>query len=401
MRKGKITLILGPGGLPGASFEIGGLLALEDITGSEIIDLVDEFQGSSCGAIISCFLIAKQDVRSLYSTLYPDNPYYFTLSDLYDLNLNELLLSTASIPYYLGKMIKHLALNRNIRLYEKLTVPIQEMHLSGLFLTDGIQEYIERISSKFAIPRLYGDFCKKYGKNLYLLTTDLSSGEPLILDPVHFAKVEIKKAIAASAAVAPLFKPVEIGNGTGRKHKLADGAYAMSLGIRHAYERGADVIIYFNPLKPTTVASNVNNVFDIFEQIYRIPAHTRKQVSERDHELKHPSTLIGFEPNTDAMFHNLFRPDLRLDYADHGYISTLRKIHDRYPYAKALFAKADVQLIPKRRLGHLIEDFIPGKSLKRKRWVVPKQPSLISNVLGQSYTCVESMLSTLSKMINF
>lgn len=395
MRKQKITLILGPGGLPGAAYEIGGLLALEDFIGTDIINVVDEFQGSSCGAMISFALMANFDTRSLYSALYPDHPYYFGLSDLYSLNLLEIARSTLAFPYHLGKIIARLFSDR-VKLYERLTVPIQEMPLSGLFVTNGIQDYIERICDDFSVPKLYGEFCKARRKNLYLLTTDLGTGEPRILDPVHYGNIELKKAIAASATVAPLFKPVELKNGSGVPHKLADGAFAMSLGIRHAYERGGGLLIYFNPLKPTTVSSNVHNVFDIFEQLYRIPAHTRKSVAESDHRAHHPGTLFGFEPDTDTMFHNLFRSDLRLDYADHGYISTLRKLHRSYTAISEALDKHGVSVVSRRRLGTMVKEFKPGETLLSRRKQITQEKSLCDLALGQSAGWLESVLSGIS-----
>ncbi|MBI1747303.1 MAG: hypothetical protein HYR55_12020 [Acidobacteria bacterium] len=394
MRRRKITLILGPGGLPGGAFEIGGLLALEDFIGADVFDVVDEFQGSSCGAVIAFAIMSRFDTSSLYSALHQDHPYYFKLSDFYDLNLKELCKSALVFPVHVAKILGRLVGRDNVKLYERLMVPIQEMPLSGLFTTEGIQDYIQRIIDDFSVPSLYGDFCKKCGKDLYLLTTDLSSGEPLILDPAHHGKMEIKKALAASATVAPLFKPIEISNSNGKRHKLADGAFAMSLGIRHAYERGGSLIIYFNPLKPTTVNRNVRNVFDIFEQLYRIPAHTRKVVSEIDHVTHHPGTLIGFEPDTDSMFHNLFRSDLRLDYADHGYLSTLNKLHRDYTSIRSVFERHGLSTLSRRRMAELLRDFEPGKTLpaRRKSWMIVEQ-NIFSSMFYHSMGMLENWLT--------
>jgi len=392
MRKGKITLILGPGGLPGAAYEIGGLMALEDFIEQDIFAVVDDFQGSSCGAIIAFALMSNFSTRSLYSVLYPDNPYYFKMSDLYTLNLAEIAQAAAVLPYHLAKILARLVTTNDLRLYERLTVPIQNTPLSGLFVTDGIQAYVERIIKEFRLPPRFADFCRHAGKNLYLLTTDLSTGEPLILDPKRFGSLEVKKAIAASATVAPLFKPVEVENGDGTRHKLADGAFAMSLGIRHAYERGDGLILYFNPLRPTTVNGNVRNVFDISEQLYRIPAHTRKTVAEKDHTAHHPGTLFGFEPDTNTMFHNLFRADLRLEYADHGYASTLHKLHREYPRVKRMFQRWGLSVISRRRLSALSAGFHPGETLAARRLPWPQESNWLRRLFNHSLGVLESLL---------
>src|SRR5262249_44545998 len=159
--------------------------------------------------VIAFALMSGFTTRSLYSAQYPDHPYYFKLSDLYDLNLSEIAQSAVVLPFHIAKTLARLLSIDKVRRYERLIVPIQKTPLSGLFVTDGIQRYIEGIIKDFSLPQRFGDFCQRAGKDLYLLTTDLSTGEPLILDPHHFAAMDIKKAIAASATVAPLFKPVE------------------------------------------------------------------------------------------------------------------------------------------------------------------------------------------------
>ena len=80
---------------------------------------------------------------------------------------------------------------------------------------------------------------------LYLVATDLDTGEAVEFSAAGFDDVPISTAVQASAALPGLFPPVEIH---GRYY--VDGALIKTLHASVALRDGAELVLCVNPLVP-------------------------------------------------------------------------------------------------------------------------------------------------------
>lgn len=96
----------------------------------------------------------------------------------------------------------------------------------------------------FSRPGRTNDF-RKLKCRLFLVATDLDSGESIAFGADGNDTVPISTAVQASAALPGLFPPVEIN---GRHY--VDGALIKTLHASVALKDGADIVFCINPLVP-------------------------------------------------------------------------------------------------------------------------------------------------------
>lgn len=111
--------------------------------------------------------------------------------------------------------------------------------------------------SKFSIP-------------FRCIATDISSGEPVVLDTG-----EIVSAVRSSMAIPSVFTAVEC-NG----HKLVDGGIVHNFPVRDVREMGADLVIGSNLSTPVRSSKDVTNALQVLLQVafFREAADTRTQI---------------------------------------------------------------------------------------------------------------------------
>ena len=100
------------------------------------------------------------------------------------------------------------------------------------------------LKTLFAAPGRTNDF-RKLASRLFIVATNLDTGEPIAFGTSGHDDVPISRAIEASSALPGLFPPVEIHG-----EHYVDGALNKTLHGSLALDAGVDLLLCVNPLVP-------------------------------------------------------------------------------------------------------------------------------------------------------
>jgi predicted acylesterase/phospholipase RssA len=95
------------------------------------------------------------------------------------------------------------------------------------------------------MPNDFRAFERKRGRSLYVAAADLDTSERVIFGPDEHAEITISQAVQASTALPVFFKPARIDG-----VDYIDGGIRNTANIDVAIEKGADLIICYNPFRP-------------------------------------------------------------------------------------------------------------------------------------------------------
>ena len=104
---------------------------------------------------------------------------------------------------------------------------------------------VRRALERIRIPNDFRAFARKTGKQLYMTACDLDTAERTIFGADENAEVTISQAVQASSALPIFYKPARM-NGI----DYIDGGVRHTANIDIAIEKGADLIICYNPFRP-------------------------------------------------------------------------------------------------------------------------------------------------------
>ena len=188
---------------------------------------------------------------------------------------------------------------------------------------------------------------------MFVVATDLDTGEIVILGKPGNDHVPISTAVAASAALPGLFPPVVVDG----RH-LVDGAPRRTLHASVALNNGADLLICVNPLVPLDAGlvpaeHKARKLADgglpvVLSQMFRSFIHSRMQVgmSKYEHEYTHADVVL-FEPKRDdeeMFFTNIFSYASRARICEHAYRMTLADLYARRSTLRPILARHGITL---------------------------------------------------------
>ncbi len=238
----KIGLALAGGGPLGGIYEVGACVALEEaIDGLSLVD-ADVYVGVSAGSFVAASLANGFEPRRLARMLLgSDGSQAFDPSLLLRPALREYLNRARAIPRlalqaareYLGNPWRHGLFES----FQRLSRAIP----TGLFDGAGVDAVLRR---QFSEVGRSNDF-RRLKARLYVVATDLDSGQAVAFGGPGRDDVPISTAVQASAALPGLFPPVEI---QGRHY--VDGALIKTLHASVALRDGVDLLLCVNPLVP-------------------------------------------------------------------------------------------------------------------------------------------------------
>ena len=206
------------------------------------------------------------------------------------------------------------------------------------------------------------------------------------------ALVPITKAVAASAAVPVLYKPVRIDG-----HDYVDGAARANASLDIAIEHGANLVVCINPLVPIDNSEHRNipilgpdteflsdkGLSAIAQQITRISAHGALHYHIKQLRKTHPEVdIILIEPSRHdykMFFYNAMRYSARLILARHGFESVTQRIAEDYAHYKILLERHGIAITRRvllQELRALQMDAQDPRTLKRILENPPAQPRL-------------------------
>jgi predicted acylesterase/phospholipase RssA len=222
---------------------------------------------------------------------------------------------------------------------------------TGLFDNAGVGDYLARLLSA---PGRTNDF-RELRHKLFLVATDLDSGEAVAFGSAGRDDVPIARAVLASAALPGLFPPVKIG---GRHY--VDGALVKTLHASVALREGAGLLLCINPLVPfnadaaTALGGRRRLVLaeqglpTVLAQTFRALIHSRMRVGmERYRRDYAGADVLLFEPSRNdprMFFANVFSYADRRRLAEHAYQRTRADLRRRHDELAPILARHGISL---------------------------------------------------------
>ena len=297
VRDARVALVLAGGAVTGGAFKVGGLKALDDFLVGRRLNDLDLYVGLSAGSVLAVPLAAGISPNEMVRVLDGTSRRFNRLmpGDFYHPNLREFVERPAQLAYDLlsywpslaGEFVRQagdlpVALRNSWRAlrrepsystFENLAtdafahlapgreVPSLTDHIpSGIFDTAGLGIWLQKNLERIRIPNDFTSFSQKTGKELYVCACNLDTAERVVFGAGADESVTVSEAVQASAALPGFYKPARVGG-----VDYVDGGLRHTANIDVAIERGADLVICYNPFRP----------------LFNDPAETGRHLSDR------------------------------------------------------------------------------------------------------------------------
>ena len=229
----KTALVLGAGGTVGLAYHAGVLRALEVETGFRPED-ADVIVGSSAGSVVGAYLRSGMTTEDMWLLARGEHPKMAAFGGR-GVEKPALFVPTFNGPLDILRHIVGSAfvLSRAIAPFP-LSPPafLKSFFPGGLFtMEEGRKRFAEELPNEW--PE----------KDLWLTSVDIVSGRRVVLGRPGSPRVDLPRAVLASAAIPGIYEPVQVG----RRSLIDGGAHSTSnldLGVQY----GADRIIAVIPL---------------------------------------------------------------------------------------------------------------------------------------------------------
>jgi predicted acylesterase/phospholipase RssA len=281
-RNPRIAVVLAGGAVSGGAFKVGGLKALDDyLVGRKITDL-DIYVGLSAGSILAASLASGISPDEMIRVLDGSSERLDQLRplDFYNPNLREFATRPAKFLYDVFAYLPSIAIDfarglpglpeatgTSLRSWmrepsythfeavvmglrehikPKREVPALTNHVpSGFCDNASLEAWLRRSLERIGVPNDFRAFERKTRRKLYITACDLDTAERTIFGADENSEVTISQAVQASSALPIFYKPARI-NGV----DYVDGGVRHTANIDIAIEKGADLIVCYNPFRP-------------------------------------------------------------------------------------------------------------------------------------------------------
>ncbi len=281
-RKPKVALVLAGGAVSGGAFKVGGLKALNDFLVDRKMTDIDIYVGLSAGSLLATSLAGGISPDEMIEVLQGTSKRFDQLRpiDFYQPNLQEfasrpakfwfdLLTYMPSVtldfarglpgfPEAVGPSLRSFLKNPSYTRFEavamrtlehvspKRDIPAFTNHFpSGFFDNRSLERWMRKNLEQIGIPNDFRAFERKRKCKLYVTACDLDTAERVIFGADENSEITISQAVQASSALPIFYKPARI-NGV----DYVDGGVRHTANIDIAIEKGADLIICYNPFRP-------------------------------------------------------------------------------------------------------------------------------------------------------
>lgn len=365
-KRSKVALVLAGGGITGAVYEVGALRAINDILDGLTVNDFDIYVGTSAGALI-CSLIANGlSPEEIILALDNNHPEIggVGVGDIFQADIPEYLRSLLNIPRALWHLsVASLAHPFNVALSD-IVWELAHVLPAGLYDSNSLERYVRRV---LEMPGR----CNRFDfldKKLFIVATELDSGNRAVFGHGGKGIVPISRAVAASSAVPILYRPVRI---FGRDY--VDGGLHGTASLDLAIEAGAKLVICINPMVPLNAARafpdqhymRTHGIQAIVNQTVRTLLHSTLRYHIKNLKVKYPDVdiiLIQPEWNDERMFsHNPMYYNSRLVLAEHGFTTVTKGLIEHYDYYEQVLERHGIQPhteLVRRKLAALSEQ--PG-----------------------------------------
>lgn len=348
--RSKTALVLAGGGLTGAVYEIGALRAIDDLLVDRTVNDFDIFVGTSAGALVASMLAVGFSPGLMLDVMNEGHPEIAPIrrSDIFPLDPGGFVQSSAQLPRKLLTAWSRYVQGRGDTTLFDLLWQLLELLPPGLYESAGLERYVRRVLAQAGISNRFGDL----ERQLYIIATDLDNGERAVFGAGYDEQATISQAVAASAAMPFLYKPVRIGG-----REFVDGGLRGNASLDLAIEQGAKLVVCINPVvpfdsqrqvgapRPDRLDSHVSDrgVQAVTSQVLAILLHSGlhyhvKQLRRHYRDVD----IILVEPQADDRhmhFDNIMRYSARLTIARHGFESVTLDLAQDFAHYNEILAR--------------------------------------------------------------
>jgi len=365
-KESRLALVLAGGGLAGAVYEIGALRAIDDLLVDRTVNDFDIYVGTSAGALVAAALANGLSPESILRALEGSHPEIRPVQrrDIFQLNRAEFLRQSLGLPRTLLGAWSHYLRHLDDMTVVDLLWSLSEALPSALYDGEALERYVCQVLSTPGCCDRFSDLAR----DLYIIATDLDTGERAVFGPTEHSDVPISRAVAASSALPLVYKPVRIG-----ANEYVDGGLRGTASLDLAIEQGAKLVICINPLVPYDNRTrdsipllgpdggylSEKGAQFIASQVTRIFSHAGLHYHVKQLRRQHPNVdIILIEPRADdhqMFFHNILRYSTRLTVARHGFESVTLDLAEDYPRYKSILARHGIPLTRRLVIAELAQ----------------------------------------------
>jgi predicted acylesterase/phospholipase RssA len=235
-------------------------------------------------------------------------------------------------------------------------VPALTNHIpTGLFDNSSLERWLRKNLANIRMPNDFKAFEQRRGHSLYVAACDVDTAERVIFGADENCDLSISQAVQASTALPIFYKPPRL-NGV----DYMDGGIRNTANIDVAIEKGADLIICYNPFRPflnrvdsiegrTPYFSEGRYLSDrgmkvIVNQVFRTMLHSRLKLGIQRYisDDRFKGDIVLLEPRErDANFFALNPMAFwkRNEAVRHGFESVRRSIEQNFDELSEVFGK--------------------------------------------------------------
>lgn len=348
--KPPIALVLAGGGPLGAVYEVGAIAALSEALPTLDFAKLHSYVGVSAGAYVTAALangITPREMVQLFIENEGEDGEVLHPRIFMQPAFGEYAHRLAKLPTALAQglwaTVKGMKPQNMAREMRRLSVVLPTGLLDNAAMERGVRTLLTK-------PGRTNDF-RELSSHLFLVATDLDSGETVEFGSPDFNHVPISQAVQASSALPALYPPVKIG----ARHYV-DGALNKTMHASIALSNGAELVICVNPLVPfnATVAQRAQTHLaerglpTVLSQTFRAMIHSRLEKGLESYARAYPhARLIVLQPSkgdADLFFSNIFSYSTRRRLAEHAYQHTRKQLLEKIDVIAPVFAQYGVRL---------------------------------------------------------
>lgn len=340
----KVALVLAGGGITGAVYEVGALRAINDMLVDLTVNDFDIYVGTSAGALVTSLVangFSPQEIMQLLDNRHPELG-GVRVGDVFHANVQDYLRRVLHLPRTLLQLTYSTLAHPGDVAISDIIWEMTEVLPSGLYDGNALERYMHKILDLPGRCNRF-DFLEK---QLFIVATELDSGNRAVFGSGGKSVVPISRAVAASSAIPVLYRPVQI---FGRDY--VDGGLHGTASLDLAIEAGAKLVICINPMVPLNAARAHPNEHYISEhglpaivnQAVRTLLHSSLRYHIKNLQAKYPDVdiiLIQPEWNDHRMFaYNPMYYGSRLMLAEHGFETVTNGLLAQYDYYRQVLMR--------------------------------------------------------------
>ncbi len=330
--RAKLGIALAGGGPLGFFYELGALHALSEVIEGRHFTDFDVYVGVSSGSMIAAALASGFDTATMCGMFLYDESIVFPFSPATFLRpaFGEYASRLLRLPQVLAQIVQQCVRDPGAGAWEAAIGPLGRLLPTAVFDNGPLQDYFEFLFNSQG----HSDDFRKLHARLYVVATNLNTGESVAFGGPGHRKVAISRALLASSALPGLYPAVEIDG-----QHYVDGALIRTMHASLALQDKCNFLICVNPIVPYQAPhghpERAINLVDeglpaILGQTFRALVHSRMKVGMSTYQTRFPTadTLL-LEPDQHdqrIFFANVFRYAGRISLADHAYRRTRRDL---------------------------------------------------------------------------